>query len=267
MTKKPFQVLTVAGSDSGGGAGIQADIKTLNTLNVFSSSVITCITAQNSFKVNEILRLPNKTVKNQIQTVMSDYKIKFIKLGMLYDSKMMKIILESLNKYKGLKIVSDPVMVSKSGNNLLLPSAIKFFRNKILPICFLITPNIFEANKIYNCDIKNESDIYNLDKLIFKQKKVNVLIKGGHLSKNNQSCDYLFHNKKIYKFSSKRYDTINTHGTGCTLSAAITGYLSMNYSLLDSVKKGKEFVSFGIKNAFNIGKGCGPLNHFPRRKR
>tara|TARA_B100000282_G_scaffold56799_2_gene37453 strand:+ start:6139 stop:6936 length:798 start_codon:yes stop_codon:yes gene_type:complete len=264
MIKTVPQVMTIAGSDSGGGAGIQADIKTLNSISVYGSSVITCVTAQNSKSVNEIFRIPDKTIENQINTVMSDFKIKNIKLGMLYDSKIMKVVIKTLNNYKNLQIVSDPVMISKSGDHLLKESAINFYKKNILPYCYLITPNIHEVNKLFNCKITNEENLLKYIKKIYEQSSINILVKGGHLSKTKYSNDYLIFNNKIYKYESKRYNTINTHGTGCTLSAAISGYLAKNYSLPNAVKKAKEFVSIGIKKSLDIGSGCGPLNHFPR---
>ncbi len=264
MGKKVAQVLTIAGSDSGGGAGIQADIKTLNSISVYGSSVITCVTAQNTKVVNEIYRIPDKTIRNQIDTVMYDLKIRNIKFGMLYDSRIMKTVIDTLKKYNNLRIVSDPVMISKSGDFLLKESSIDYYKKYVMPHCFLITPNVHEANKLFNFDISKEKDIYNSISKIRTIFNGNILIKGGHLSKDRFSNDYLLCGNKIFKYSSKRYNTNNTHGTGCTLSAAITGFLAKDYSLPNSVKKAKEFVSYGIRKSFNLGKGCGPLNHFPR---
>lgn len=186
---------------------------------------------------------------------------------MLYDTQTMKTVLSSLQSFSNLKIISDPVMISKSGDSLLKDSSINFYIKKILPICYLITPNIHEANRITGLKIVKYADLINSLNIIKKYGAKNVLIKGGHSKGHNKSEDYLLAQNKIHKFASKRYDTNNTHGTGCTLSAAITGYLAKGYNLIEAVKKGKKFVSYGIKNSLNIGKGHGPLDHFPRRKK
>lgn len=256
-------VLCIAGSDSGGGAGIQADIKTLTSLKVFATTAITCVTAQNTKEVRSIKKLPVKIITDQIKAVGDDLTVSAIKIGMLYDSSIMKAVSKLLEKFSGIPIIVDPVMISKSGDYLLRPESIKFFIKNIIPKSYLITPNIHEALKITK--MKKIESIVEIEECFNKFISLgasSVLIKGGHLSNKKTSTDYLYFNKKIYTISGKRYITKNTHGTGCTLSAAISGNIALGMNLLIATKKAKAFVSKAIKKSFNIGEGHGPLNHF-----
>ena len=263
MKKNIPIVLCIAGSDSGGGAGIQADIKTLNTLRVFATTAITCITAQNTQEVISIKRQQPNIVSDQIKAVLKDFKVSSIKIGMLYDKAIMKTVTKSLKKFKHIPIILDPVMISKSGDYLLKSDSINFFVKNILPGSFLVTPNLHEASIITNMKkIKTKKDIEECFNKFTKLGASNVLIKGGHSEDKNKSIDYLSFNKKIYTISGKRYATSNTHGTGCTLSAAISGNIALGMNLLDATKNAKRFINMAIKNSFNIGKGYGPLNHF-----
>ena len=264
MKKKDIPVvLCIAGSDSGGGAGIQADIKTLNTLRVFATTAITCITAQNTRKVLSIKKIQPKIISDQIKAVRTDFNISAIKIGMLYDESIMKVVSNALEKNRKIPVIVDPVMISKSGDYLLKPESIKYFKKKILPKSFLITPNIYEALEITGMSkIHSLSDISQcFEKFSFLGAK-NILLKGGHFNDINKSIDYLYFNNKIYTFSSKRYSTKNTHGTGCTLSAAISGNIALGMDLLNATKIAKKFINNAIRDSFEIGKGNGPLNHF-----
>ena len=263
MKKNIPIVLCIAGSDSGGGAGIQADIKTLNTLRVFATTAITCITAQNTQEVISIKRQQPNIVSDQIKAVLKDFKVSSIKIGMLYDKVIMQTVSKSLKKFKHIPIILDPVMIYKSGDYLLKSSSINFFVKNILPGSFLVTPNLHEASIITNMKkIKTKKDIEECFNKFTKLGASNVLIKGGHSEDKNKSIDYLSFNNKIYTISGKRYATSNTHGTGCTLSAAISGNIALGMNLLDATKNAKRFINMAIKNSFNIGKGYGPLNHF-----
>ena len=256
-------VLCIAGSDSGGGAGIQADIKTLNTLKVFAATAITCITAQNTKEVILIKKLSADLIFNQIEAIKRDFEISAIKIGMLYDSVIMKVVSESLEELKTIPIIIDPVMISKSGDYLLKTSSINFFKKNIIPKSYLLTPNIHEALELTKMKrIRSHSDIEECFKRLRSLGARNILIKGGHLSNKDYSVDYLNFNNRTVSISGKRHNTKNTHGTGCTLSAAISGNIALGMDLLSATKKAKKFTNNAIKNSFNIGKGCGPLNHF-----
>jgi hydroxymethylpyrimidine/phosphomethylpyrimidine kinase len=257
-------VLSIAGSDSGGGAGIQADIKTLNTMKVFAVTAITCITAQNTKKIRKISKVSPNLVEEQILSVKEDFKISAVKIGMLYDKEIMLKVSKCIKLLKDIPIIVDPVMISKSGDYLLKPSAINFFKKEILPKAWLVTPNLHEALNLSGMQvIEDEKDIKNCCIKLNKFGAENILIKGGHLKHTKEAVDYLFHNNKIYKFTSSRYNTKNTHGTGCTLSAAISGNIAKGMHLIKAIKEAKKFVDKAIKNSLKIGSGHGPLNHFP----
>ena len=264
MKKKDIPiVLCIAGSDSGGGAGIQADIKTLNTLKVFATTAITCVTAQNTKKVVSIKKIPTKIIKDQIDAIGADFNISAIKIGMLYDKSIMKITHEALKKFIKIPIIVDPVMISKSGDYLLKPNSIKYFIKNILPKSFLITPNLHEALEITGMKkIQSIKQINECFEIFTCLGANNVLLKGGHLGNDNKSIDYLNFNNKIYAIPGKRYLTKNTHGTGCTLSAAISGNIALGMNVLNATKEAKRFINKAVKNSFDIGKGSGPLNHF-----
>ena len=257
-------VLCIAGSDSGGGAGIQADIKTLNTMKVFATSAITCVTAQNTKEVLAINNLLPDIIRQQISAIKNDFNVSAIKVGMLFNKQIIKIVAKSLSEFKGVPIIVDPVMISKSGDFLLKKNSIDYFKEEIIPKSFLITPNIHEAKIISNMDtIETLSDIKICCDKFRKMGAKNVLIKGGHLNDDIYAIDYLSINNKLTKLSSKRHNTKNTHGTGCTLSASISGNIAKGMDTLKAVRLAKNFTNRAIKNALNLGMGHGPLNHFP----
>ena len=264
MKKNVPVVLSIAGSDSGGGAGIQADIKTLNTMKVFATTAITCLTAQNTKQIKTITKVPPSLIELQILSVKEDFKISAVKIGMLYDKDIILKVSECLDLFKRIPIIIDPVMISKSGNQLLKPSAIDLFKKEILPKSFLLTPNLHEASTLSEMkEIKDEDDIKTCFIRLNKLGAKNILIKGGHFNSKKEVVDHLYHNRKIYKFTSKRYNTRNTHGTGCTLSAAISGNMAKGMDLIKAIEEAKRFMDKAIKNSLGIGSGNGPLNHFP----
>lgn len=262
MIKK--SALIIAGSDSSAGAGVQADLKTFSAFKVYAATVFTALTAQNTRGVSEVLNLPKNFIESQIKSVAEDLNISFIKIGMLSNYNIIKTIDYCLNKYfPKIPIVLDPVMVAKGGHLLLEDSAIKYLKRYLLKKSFLITPNLLEAEKILNCQIKNINQMKNsLNK--FKDLGLKrVLLKGGHLIKEKDKVtDFLIDKESLFKYSSKRIKTKNTHGTGCSLASAVTANLLIGHSLNESVKIARKFVNTGIRKGLIIGKGHNPINHF-----
>jgi len=255
------KVLSIAGLDSSGGAGISADIKTFTALKVYGASIVTAITAQNTKKITGVFPLPPTILSAQLETTLKDIKFDAVKTGMLTNGKLIEIVVQKLKKYKVKNIVIDPVMISTEGTALLKPSAIKILVKKLFPIATLVTPNIAEVQKLVGIKIKNIDDIKLACKKIKKLGAKNVLIKGGHL--NSEICvDTLYAKNKFYSFSCLKVKTKNTHGTGCTLSAAITAYLAKGEKIDAAVGKAKQYITGAIKKSLKIGLGIGPLNHF-----
>ena len=256
------KVLTIAGSDSGAGAGIQADLKTFAAIGVYGSSVLTAVTAQNSIGVQDVRIMDDKIINSQIDSVLSDIGASAIKTGMLANSNIIKLVSKKIKEYKIQNLIVDPVMVSESGDALLEEDAVSSYVRDIIPISVLVTPNILEAEKISKINISSEQDIEKAGKNIIDLGAKNVLIKGGHF-KGNFSVDFLFRNgSKLIKFKKDRVNIQNTHGTGCTLSAAIAAYMAKGESLEFSIRKSKEFITNALKNSYSVGKGPGPVNHF-----
>ena len=253
--------LSIGGSDSGGGAGIQADLRTFMSLKVHGCSVITCITAQNSVEVRSVEAVNKDTLISQIETLFSDFDIKSVKTGMLLNENIINETALLLKSYEIPKIV-DPVMVSRTGSKLLEDSAINAYKKLLLPIADLLTPNIFEANLLTNMNIKNEEDIEESAKSIIKLGSKAVLIKGGGLHYMKGKDFYLNVNGEKKWFINKFINTKNTHGSGCTLSAAICGYQALGFDLMDSIKKSKLFIQRSLKKSYQIGSGPGPLGHY-----
>ena len=258
--KPNSKVLIVAGSDSSGGAGIQADIKTITALGSYAMTAITAITAQNTTGVKSIIAIPPKEISNQILFTAKDIKPDAIKIGMLHSAKVIESVIRSLKIIKVKKIILDPVMVAKGGTKLIDDKAIKLLKDKLIKKVSLITPNIPEAEILTNININCKEDmIFAAHKLLEIGAK-NVLIKGGHLQ-SKQMNDILLNKKIIRIFKSKKYSTKNTHGTGCTLSSAIATYLSCGKDLIKSCELGIKYVNDAIKTNTNLGKGNGPINH------
>ena len=252
--------LSIGGSDSGGGAGIQADLRTFMALKVHGCSVITCITAQNSIEVKSVEAVKKNTLISQLDTLFSDFGIDSLKTGMLLNERIINDTASQLNKYKITKII-DPVMVTRTGAKLLEDSAINAYKKVLLPIADLVTPNIFEANLLSGFEIRNKKDIENAARNIVSMGAKAVLIKGGGL-KDMKGKDFFLdlNGRKEWLFNNF-INTKNTHGSGCTLSAAICGYKALGFELLDSIQKAKSFVEKSLENSYKIGFGPGPLGH------
>lgn len=260
------KVLTIAGSDSGGGAGIQADLKTFTAFGVFGTSVITAVTAQNTVGVQGIQEIPAEFVGKQIDSVMQDIGADSVKIGMLANEGVIEVVADRIKKYKMELVVLDPVMVAKSGDRLIRESSKNALIKKLLPLAYLITPNLYEAEVITGLKIENAQQMIAAAKKILKMGPKNVLVKGGHLADGKDAIDVLVNEKNSWKFVSPRIKTQNTHGTGCTYSSAIAACLAKGYSLAESVKTAKSYIDCAIKGAqdLKIGHGYGPLNHMAK---
>ena len=258
--KPKTKILIIAGSDSSGGAGIQADIKTVTSLGGYAMTAITAVTSQNTRGVNTVIPINPKEISNQILFTCEDIKPDGIKIGMLHSSQVIKSVVYALNRIKIKKIVLDPVMVAKSGTRLINISAIKTLQEKLLKKAFLITPNIPEAEVLTKTRIKNVQDMIYAANILLKFGVKNVLVKGGHL-KSKLVKDVFLNNKEIKIFKNNRIITVNTHGTGCTLSSAITTFLSCGKPLKKSCELGIKYVNQAIKLNPKYGKGHGPINH------
>ena len=258
--KPKSKVLIIAGSDSSGGAGIQADIKTITSLGSYAMTAITAITAQNTTGVKSIVPIPPKEISNQILFTAKDINPDAVKIGMLHSTKVIESVIYSLKIIKVKRIVLDPVMVAKGGTKLIDDRAIKLLKDELIKRVTLITPNIPEAEILTKTKIRSKEDmIFAAHKLIVLGAK-NVLIKGGHL-KSKIVLDILVTKLDITIFKSERYKTKNTHGTGCTLSSAVTTFLSCGKPIKKSCELGIKYVNSGIRTNPKYGKGHGPINH------
>jgi len=254
------KVLIIAGSDSSGGAGIQADIKTVTSLGCYAMTAITAITAQNTVGVKSIIPIKPKEISNQIEFTSKDIKANAIKIGMLHSKKVISTVIKSLKKINIKLAVLDPVMVAKGGTRLISSEAITEIKKKLIKNILLITPNIPEAELLTNTEINSLQDMIKSGQLLINLGAKNVLIKGGHL-KSKQMYDVFLNKKTIKIFKSKRYKSKNTHGTGCTLSSAIAANLSCGKDLIKSCELGIKYVNEAIKSNLKLGKGNGPINH------
>ena len=251
--------LSIAGSDSSGGAGIQSDIKTMTANGVYAMSVITALTAQNTMGVKSIMELTPDFLNSQIDSVFEDIRPDAVKIGMVSSAELIKVIAERLLFYKAENIVVDPVMVATSGSALMKSNAISTLKKELFPIAALITPNVPEAEVISEESIRNEKDMERSAKLIGDTYGCAVLIKGGHSI--NDANDLLYINRSYKWFFSKRIDNPNTHGTGCTLSSAIASNLAKGYDLESSIQRAKDYISGALAAMLDLGQGSGPLNH------
>ena len=260
MPEKIPRALTVAGSDSSGGAGIQADLKTFTALGVYGLSVLTSVTAQNTVEVSAIHDLPEQFVGLQFDAVMSDIGCGAAKLGMLSNEKIVETVAEKIDQYAIEKLVVDPVMHSKDGTTLLRNST-ELLRKEILPRALIVTPNIPEAEILSSMSISSTESMKTAAEKIHSLGAKTVLIKGGHLAKDHPAVDLFFDGKTFEELVSERIETKNTHGTGCTFSAAVCAFLAKGMSLSVSLENSKAFVTEAIRSSLEIGKGRGPLNH------
>ncbi len=254
------RILTIAGSDSGGGAGIQADLKTITVLGGFGMSVITALTAQNTLGVQGIYGVPENFVEKQFDSVATDIGIDAAKTGMLANSRIIKAIAGKIKEYKIGILVVDPVMVAKGGAPLIENEAKQSLIEELLPLAFVITPNIPEAEVLSKIKISSVDDMKKSAKIIHGLGAKNVVVKGGHLA--GDAIDILYDGKKFHEFISERIDTKNTHGTGCTYSAAIATILANKKSVLEAVKTAKEYITDALRFSLPLGRGHGPTNHF-----
>ena len=254
------KVLIIAGSDSSGGAGIQADIKTVTSLGSYAMTAITAVTAQNTTGVKSIVPIKPKEISNQIEFSVKDIRPQAVKIGMLHSNQVILAVNKSLKKFKIKKVILDPVMVAKGGAKLINRAAISFIKNNLIKKVLLITPNIPEAEILSGININSSADMKRAGRKLINLGAKNVLIKGGHL-KSKMMIDILINKKIIKEYKSKKYYTKNTHGTGCTLSSAIATYLSCGKDLIKSCELGIKYVNQAIKINSNLGKGNGPINH------
>ena len=258
--KPKSKVLIIAGSDSSGGAGIQADIKTVTTLGSYAMTTITAITVQNTTGVSSVVPIHAKEIEKQILFTCKVIKPDAIKIGMLHSSKVIMSVISALKKVKAPKIVLDPVMVAKGGTKLINQKAIKMLKEKLIRKAYLITPNIPEAEILTGIKIRNFEDMIHAANILLNLGAKNILIKGGHL-KTKMVQDIFVNRKEIKIFKNKKFTTKNTHGTGCTLSSAIATYLSCGKLLKKSCELGIKYVNQAIRSNPNYGKGYGPINH------
>lgn len=266
MTKIP-EVLTVAGSDSGGGAGIQADLKTFQEQQVFGMSIITAVTAQNTTGVQGVHPVPLAMVKEQWHSIFSDFDVKAMKTGMLVNGDYMKLVAAVYRELKSIPLVIDPVMIAKGGHPLMEEQAITVMRDELAPLATVITPNIPEAEALTDVRIKTKEDMLEAAKRIQSKGSKNVVIKGGHAVDKEQADDLLLleDGSEIW-LSAPRIDTPNTHGTGCTFAACITAELGKEKSIEEAVRTAKAFILAAISDSLEIGQGHGPTNHWAYNK-
>ncbi|MDR0880370.1 MAG: bifunctional hydroxymethylpyrimidine kinase/phosphomethylpyrimidine kinase [Clostridioides sp.] len=253
------KVLTIAGSDSSGGAGIQADIKTITAHKMYAMSVITSLTAQNTTGVFAIQDATPEFVGAQLDAVFSDIMPDSVKIGMVSNAEIIRVIADKLTEYHAENIVVDPVMVSTSESKLLCDSAHKALKEVLLPLATLITPNVPEAESLSGIEIKTYDDMVRAADIISKLTDGAILVKGGHLENSSQDC--LYYNGQALRFSCEKVYNPNTHGTGCTLSSAIACNLADCNSLEDSVRNAKIYLTGALKDGLDLGNGSGPLNH------
>lgn len=251
--------LTIAGSDSSGGAGIQADIKTMTANGVFAMSVVTALTAQNTTGVTGIMEVTPEFLKEQLDCVFTDIRPDAVKIGMVSSSGLIEAIAEKLKEYHADNIVVDPVMVATSGSKLISDDAVDTLKEKLLPLADVLTPNIPEAEVLSGMSVKTEEDMVRAAEKISAAYSCAVLVKGGH--QINDANDLLYREGGGRWFYGKRIDNPNTHGTGCTLSSAIASNLAKGFSLDESVERAKRYISGALGAMLDLGKGSGPMNH------
>ena len=257
------KTLTIAGSDSSGGAGIQADIKTMGALGVFGMSVITAVTSQNTRGVTYIEELSTKSIITQIEAIYDDTAPDAVKSGMLFSKDIIEAVSDVLKSRNKSPYILDPVMVAASGAKLLKDVAVSYMVENLFPLAYVVTPNIPEAELLSGMKIESQEHIYTAFMKINELVPQNVIIKGGHFN-GEESFDTLFDGENYYEISAKRINSKNTHGTGCTYSSAICSYLALGFNLLDAVKYAKQYITSAIIYGadMNIGSGSGPVNHF-----
>lgn len=261
MTHTRKQVLTIAGSDSGGGAGIQGDIKAMSANGVFAMSVITAVTAQNTEEVTDVFELPPATIAAQLDAVFDDFDISAVKTGMLGSVAIVDIVASMLKPQNITNLVVDPVMLSKSGHPLSTPEAIDALKTRLFPLALLVTPNVHEAQQLSGIEITSLADARRAAKVIHGFGCQQVLIKGGHLL-TERATDLLYDGRFFNVFKGEFIDTPHTHGTGCTLASAVAAHLARGKSVVDAIHAAKAYLTEAIRHGLVIGHGQGPTDHF-----
>ena len=254
--------MTIAGSDSGGGAGIQADLKTFSALGVYGASTLTAITAQNTVAVTAVHELPTDIIAAQIDAVVTDIGVNAVKTGMLSSSAIVETVARELRRHGIENLVVDPVMVAKSGDSLLRQEAVESLRTRLVPLAALVTPNIPEAETLTGLTISTGEDVREAARQIVALGARAVVVKGGHLA--GPATDLLYDGNEFNEFTSERFNTVNTHGTGCTFASAAAAGLAQGKSLLDAVAQAKAYVTEAIRHSYPLGNGHGPVHHFYR---
>ena len=260
ITKKPT-AMSIAGSDSGGGAGIQADLKTFAALGVYGTSALTAVTAQNTLGVTAIHEVPTDVIAAQMDAILSDIGADAVKTGMLSSSDIIETVAQELQRQSIAQLVVDPVMVAKGGDRLLQEDAVEALKTRLLPLATVVTPNLPEAEVLTGITIRNTEDVRNAARAIVSMGAKSVVVKGGHLA-GKEALDIFYDGKGFREFSAPRIDTKNTHGTGCTLASAITAGLAKGLPLVEAVAQAKTYVTEAIRASLDIGSGHGPLDHF-----
>ncbi len=254
--------LTIAGSDSGGGAGIQADLRTFAFHCVHGTSALTCVTAQNTLGVTRVDALPPDAVVAQIQAVVTDIGVQGVKTGMLLNTEIISAVAQQLDSLNSIPIVVDPVMVSRTGAQLIDDTAVATLRDQLLPLATLVTPNRYEAQLLTGLEIHSLADMKAAAQRIYQFGSQAVLVKGGAMSGELRGLDVGFDGNQFYFFKTQKIDTFNTHGTGCTLSAAIVANLCLKRGIFSAVERGKLYLTTALEHSLSIGKGQGPVGHF-----
>ena len=254
--------LTIAGSDCSGGAGIQADLKTFSAHGVFGMSAVTAVVAENTCRVISIQDIPPRIIQDQITAVFEDIGADAVKVGMLSGAETMEAVAESLRRYAPPHTVIDPVMVAKGGCSLMEQSALDTLIRRIIPLAEVLTPNIPEAETIVGASLTTKAQLEEACRKIHAMGAKYVLLKGGHLSAEQDAEDMLFDGKEFFTFTTRRIPTKNTHGTGCTFSSAIAANLALGKPVVEAVEQSKQYITTAIAHALPLGKGHGPTHHF-----
>ncbi|WP_270171154.1 bifunctional hydroxymethylpyrimidine kinase/phosphomethylpyrimidine kinase [Paenibacillus sp. SYP-B4298] len=263
---RPPRALTIAGSDSGGGAGIQADLKTFQELDVYGMSALTAITAQNTTGVQGVYSLPPEAVAEQIRSIGSDIGVDALKTGMLFSSEIIHVVADSIREQGWTKLVVDPVMIAKGGASLLQAEAIEAMRRELFPLAEIITPNIPEAETLTGRTIVTESDLRDAARQLADYGARHIIIKGGHAS-GSEAVDLLYDGHSFTEIAGRRIETARTHGTGCTFSAALAAGLAQGLAIPAVLEQAKSFIQAAIEDGIQIGAGHGPTNHWAYRNR
>lgn len=256
------KALTIAGSDCGGGAGIQADLKTFQELNVYGMSAITAVTAQNTRGVQGIYPLAPEAVIEQLTSIAVDIPPQAIKTGMLVNRDIISHVADFVRSHSWKRLVVDPVMIAKGGTSLLERESVNALINELIPLAFVVTPNIPEAEAITGHEILTDADRKKAAEILSQMGAEHVVIKGGHQSRSAEAADLLYDGKDFYEFRNARIHTPHTHGTGCTFSAVITAQLAKGHTVYDSVSMAKKFITAAIGHSLGIGSEHGPTNHW-----